>query len=151
MLEGIPGHETFAAQYFIIPLEQLEIVLDRMFAIPLDEFVVGDSGLALRAPDLHGPREYASVIVHPIVERPGDDFLGVISEVVEYRDVRITGCLGAFRTNFLIHPQVFDRQRVVGQMRRRAQQHAAIRVERDRAGNVRVLADEPHGSFHFGF
>src|SRR5215510_2505885 len=64
MLEGIPGNEAFARQYLVVPLEQLDIVIERIFAIRLDEFVVDDSGLTLRTPDLHGPREHAPMIVH---------------------------------------------------------------------------------------
>src|SRR5262249_14905697 len=87
MRERIPRAEALAAEHVVVPLQQLQVVLDRMLAIPLDELVVADTGLALRAPDLNGPREHAAVIVHPVVECAGDDFLGVVAEIVKHRDI----------------------------------------------------------------
>ena len=76
------------------------------------------------------------MFVHPVVQRPGDDLLGVIAELVEHRDVGIAGQLGALGADLLVGPQVLDRKRVVGHVRVRPQQHAAVGVERDRAGDV---------------
>ena len=121
-----------------------------MLAIPLDELVLVDAGRALRAPDLHRPREDAEVVVGPVVERAGDDLLRVIAEVVIDRDVRIAGDLGALRAELLVGPQVLGGQRVVGLVRVRPQQHAAVGVEEHRAGDVGMRGDELHRRAHLG-
>src|SRR5437764_15279521 len=43
------------------PLDQREVVLDRMLAHPVGEVVVRAPGLALRAPELRAPRAEAEV------------------------------------------------------------------------------------------
>ena len=77
------------------PLDQGEIVLDRVVANPIREVVVGEAGLPLRAPELRRPREGAEVVVHPVVCTALDRLLGLVLEVVEDGDGRVPGERGA--------------------------------------------------------
>src|SRR5439155_14138968 len=70
------------------------------------------------------------------------DFLRMIAEVVEHRDVRVAGDLGALRADLLIVPEVLRRERLVALRAVGAQQYAAVRVEGDRAADVWMLRDE---------
>ena len=103
MVERIPGHVGLSPQLAIAPGEQLQVVLGRVRAIPLDEVVVLDSRLAHRRPDLHGPEELPQVLVDP-VEAAGDHLLRVVLEVVEDRDVGIAGELGALLAEEPVEP-----------------------------------------------
>src|SRR5215467_430168 len=76
--ERIPVDETAAAERSIVPREELEVILHGVFAVPLDELVLRDPRRALRAPDLDRPGEHPEMVVGPVVERAGDDFLRVI-------------------------------------------------------------------------
>ena len=147
MLEGIPVDEALAAQLLVAPAQQLEIVLGRVLAIPVDELVLVDAGLALRAPELDRPGEQAEVVVQPVVEDAGDHFLGVVAKVVEDRDVRVAGELGALLRRSSGRSKSSAGKVVVRLVAVRAQQHAAIGMERDAAGDVRVAGDErDHGA-----
>src|SRR5262245_48794168 len=89
MIERIPVDESFALEYFIVPFEQFKIILDRMLTKPVDELVLFDARLLLRAPEFHGPGEDAHVIIGPRVEAAGDDLLWMIFEIVKDRNVWI--------------------------------------------------------------
>src|SRR5438270_397489 len=105
MIEGIPVHISLAAELLVTPLEHLQIVLERVLAIPLDRLPILDSRDSLRTPDLDRPGEDAEVIVHPIVEDAGDDLLRMVAEVVEHRDVGVAGDFGALSADLLVGPE----------------------------------------------
>src|SRR5438552_4228997 len=65
MLERIPAHVAFAAELAIAPAQELEIVLGRMLAVPVDEVIALDSRFLHRRPDLHRPEELPEVLVGP--------------------------------------------------------------------------------------
>ena len=71
MVERLPRDVTDAAELLVAPAEELQVVLDRMVAEPVDVLVVGDAGLAHRRPDLDDPGEHAEMLVDP-VERAAD-------------------------------------------------------------------------------
>ena len=137
MLERIPAHVAFAAELAIAPAQELEIVLGRMLAVPVDEVIALDSRFLHRRPDLHRPEELPEVLVGP-VEPAGDDSLGVVFEIVKDRDVRIAGQLSPFRADLLVVPQVFTVHFGVGQMIERTQQYSAPGVKRHSSSDVRV-------------
>src|SRR5207253_6528570 len=57
MVERVPIDVALAAELAIAPANELEIVLGRMLAIPVDEVVALDARLLDRRPDLHRPDE----------------------------------------------------------------------------------------------
>ena len=81
------------------------------------------------------------VLVDP-VERAADHRLRVIAEFVIDGDRRIAGELGALAARRLVEPQVLGVHLVVRHVLERPQQHAAPRVERRAAGDVRMTNDE---------
>ncbi len=133
----------------VAPLQQLQVVLGRVLAVPVDPVVVGDAGLAVRRPQLHGPEQRAEVLVEPVLGA-GDDLLRVVLEIVEDADRRIAGELGAEFAETLVDPQVFGRHVGVGLRAHRPQDDAAVGVEADRRTDVRVLGDEVHHRAHLG-
>ena len=142
MVEGVPVDEALALERAVVPLHQLQVVFERMLAVPVDELVVRDAGLPLRAPDLHRPGEHAAVVVHPGIEIAGDDFLRVVAEIVVGGNRRIAGDPGAVLADLLVGPQVFRRHLLIGKVGVRPQQDAAVGVKGDGAGDVRMPRDE---------
>jgi hypothetical protein len=53
-----------------VPAIELEVVLDRVVAEPVDVLVVLDARFPHRAPDLDDPAEHAEVIVDPVEHAP---------------------------------------------------------------------------------
>jgi hypothetical protein len=49
MHERLPVDVRLAAAVLVAPLDELEVVLDRMLAVPVDPLVVGDAGFLVRA------------------------------------------------------------------------------------------------------
>src|SRR5690606_5904046 len=82
VIELVPIDIAPAFQLVIAPLQQLEIIFDRVFPIPLDKLEVVDAGLPLRTPDFYRPHVHPQMGVNP-VKTAGDDLLRVILEVVE--------------------------------------------------------------------
>ena len=85
-----------------------------MLSDPVGEVVVGQPGLALRAPELGRPREHAEVVVHPVVRAALDRLLRLVLEVVEDRNRRIAGELGAALADQLVSAQIRGGKLVVG-------------------------------------
>src|SRR5262245_15540717 len=104
MLKRLPADVRLATELLLAPPEELEVVFDRVIAEPVDVEVLLDARFAHRAPDLDHPAEHAEVIVDP-VERPTDDLLGVIAELVVDRDCGVARQLGALRADALVVPQ----------------------------------------------
>ena len=50
MLERRPIHKAEAIKFFIVPLDELQVVFDGMVAEPVNELVALNAGLALRGP-----------------------------------------------------------------------------------------------------
>ena len=141
MLERFPVDVRHAAELLLAPAKQLEIVLGRVIAKPVDIEIFFQSGLAHRAPDLDHPAEHPEVIVDP-VERAADDLLRVITELVIDGDVRVAGKLAALRADALVVPEILGVHLRVRQMIERTQQHAAPGMERDTPHDVGMTDDE---------
>ena len=153
-----PRDETAPAQGLILPLQQLQVVLDLVLPKPIHEAVTPairllhiDAGHALRAPQLARPGIHAEVIVQPVVEDALDGLFGMVFEVVEDRHRRVAGQPGDGLADLLHRPQVGGRNRVIGAGAIRAQIHAAVGVKGDRARDVRVVDDELDHRPHLGF
>ncbi len=141
MVERPPAGVRGAAQLLVAPANELQVVLGRMVAEPVDVLVAFDAGLAHGRPDFHDPGKNAEVLERP-QERRADDRLRVVAKIVMDGNGRIAGQLGALLPDGLVNPQVFGRHRVVGLVVEGTQQHAAPRMEGGAAGDVRVARDE---------
>ena len=141
VLERVPVDVALPVQLLVVPLEQLQVVLGLVVTNPLDEAVVGDPRLALRAPELRRPRVDAVVVVEPVVTATLDRLLRVVLEVVEHRDRRIAGELRRLLADQLVGAQVTRRVVLVGIARVRAQMDTGERVVRDVARDVRARDD----------
>ena len=125
-------------------LQQLEIILNRMLAIPIDELELLDARLLHRTPKFNRPGKHTDVLIRPSIEAAGDDLLRVIFEIMKDGNMGIGRDLRPLLADLLIGPQIIGRKRIIGTIIIRAQQHAAHRVEGDRASNIRMLTDEVH-------
>src|SRR5258707_5771037 len=103
----MPIDKTLALQNFIVPLEQFDIIFNRMITIPFDIFEILNARLLHWTPKLDRPRIHTAMLIRPFIERASDHFLGIIFELVEYRNIWIARDLGALRTNLLGCPHIF--------------------------------------------
>ena len=149
VLKGIPVDIALTPECCVGPGQQLEVIGHRVLAKPVDVLVVGDAGLAHRAPDLDRPFVQAEVVVNP-VKAAGGDLFGVVAELFKGADGRVASELSALGALRLEHPQVFGRHIHIGMAGKRPQQHAAPGVEGDAAGDVGVPGDEIHHAAHLG-
>ncbi len=134
----------------VAPLEQLQVVLDRVLAEPVDPLVALDVGRLVRRPDLDHPEQRAEVLVEPVL-RAADDFLRVVLELVPDAHRGVAGELLAERGETFEGPQVLGDHVVVAGRAHRPQDHAAVGVEADRRADVRVRDDEVDHRTHLGF
>src|SRR2546423_10038433 len=112
------------------PLEQRDVVLDRMVPDPVGEVVVGETGLPLWAPELRRPREDAEVVVQPVVRASLDGLLRLVLEVVADRDGRITRQLASPLSDQRARAKVGPSGLIVRATRGRAPMHTAERAVR---------------------
>ena len=140
MLELVPVDVAAVAE-LVGELQDLEVVLGRVIADPVDEVVVLEAGRALRAPELGHPRERAEEVVDPVDVAAADDHLRVVLEVVEDRDRRVAGEPRRLLADELERAEVDRREVVVRAAGVRAQVHAAERVVADVARDVRAIDD----------
>src|SRR5690349_16502255 len=82
MLERFPWPMRRAFQHVFAPAIELEIVVSRVIAKPVNELVVGNARFTHWRPYLHDPRECTEMLVEP-VERSADHRLRVIAKLVE--------------------------------------------------------------------
>src|SRR5204863_440630 len=82
-------------------------------------------GLALRAPELRGPREDAEVVVHPVVRAALDRLLRVVLEVMEDRHGGVARQLGPALADDLVRTEVDRREVLIGPPGIRAKVNAA--------------------------
>src|SRR5688572_8476497 len=106
MFESIPVHISLALQDFIIPLEQFEIIFNRMFTIPLNVFEVFDTRLFHRAPKFNCPRIDTAMLVRPLIERASNYLFGMILEIAIRGNVWVSRNLGTLRADLLKGPQI---------------------------------------------
>src|SRR6266545_1495425 len=139
MLVRVPVHIPSALENFIVPLEQFEIIINGMFAIQIDEFKLFDARLFHRTPKFNRPRKKTQVIIGPVIEAACDDLLRVIFEIVKNRNVRITRELRSLLTDLLIRPQILSWEIIIGTIIIWTQQDPANCMERNRAGDIRML------------
>ena len=104
----------------------------------------GDTGLALRAPDLGGPGKDSQMLVAPVVKDPRDDLLGMVLKVMVDRDGWVAGQLCPLLTNGLIRPQILGRERVIGLRAVGPQKHARVRMKRHCVADILVARDKGH-------
>src|SRR5258706_1053397 len=97
----MPIEKTLALQNFIVPLEQFDIIFNRVITIPFDIFEILNARLLHWTPKLDRPRIDTTMLIGPFIERAGDHFLGIIFEFMEYRNIWVACDLGTLRTNFL--------------------------------------------------
>src|ERR671911_2039595 len=105
VLERIPVHVAPPVQLLVAPARELEVVLRRVVAEPLDLLETFDSRLSLRAPELGRPREDAEVVIEPVIGAALDRLLGVVLEVVEDRDRGVARELGRLLAQELVHAE----------------------------------------------
>jgi hypothetical protein len=129
MLEGIPIHVSLAFENFIVPLQQLEIILNRMLAIPIDELELLDARLLHWTPEFHRPGEHAQMIVCPGIEAARNHLLRMIFEIMKDGDMWVGCDLCALFADLLIGPEVIGGEIIIGAIIIRTQQHAAHRVK----------------------
>jgi len=80
LIEGIPVDVALTCEFFVAPAQQqLQVIFPRVFPIPVDVFVLGNSSLALRTPDFSPSRQKTLLFICPVVEGTGDHLLGVIA------------------------------------------------------------------------
>ena len=103
MIERAPPNMGEAVDLLIAPTNELQVVIGRVIAKPVDVFVIGDARFAHRRPNLDDPTENSEMLVNPIPS-PADHRLGVITELVIDGDVRVTGELGPFLSGRLVDP-----------------------------------------------
>jgi len=142
MIVRIPVDVPLPFQGVIAPGQHLEVVFQRVLAIPVDEPVILDPGLPLRTPDLNRPGEDAPLLIAPAVEIAGDHFFGMVLELVKGGGVGIAGDGRPLLADLLVSPQVFGRHIVIGPGAVRAQQDTAEGVKRHRPGEVRMGGHE---------
>src|SRR5687768_2453572 len=83
VLVWVPVDPALAVELLVAPAQELEVVLRRVVAEPLDVLHVLDSRLALRAPELGRPGEETQVVEEPVVRAALHGLLRVVLEVVE--------------------------------------------------------------------
>ena len=83
-----------AATHFITPFKQLDIVFGWMVAVPMNPVVICDAGFFVWRPNFNGPKLGTQVFVDPVL-RTGNDFFGMVFEVMKGTDSRIACELGA--------------------------------------------------------
>mmetsp|Transcript_15759 Transcript_15759/g.43575 ORF Transcript_15759/g.43575 Transcript_15759/m.43575 type:complete len:491 (-) Transcript_15759:12-1484(-) len=150
VLEGRPVDMGLALALLVAPLQQLEVVLHRVGAVPVDPLGVLDAGLLVGRPQLDHPEQRAEVLVDPVLGA-GDDVLGVVAEVLVDADGRVAAVLFAQGRELLEQPQVLGRHVLVAAGAAGAQDDAAVGVEADRRADVGMLGDEVHHRAHLGF
>ena len=148
VIECVPRDVALASEFLVAPAQQLQVILGRMVAIPVNEVVLLDAGFLGRRPDLDCPEKLAEVFIDP-VEAAGDHLLRVIAEVVEDGNVRVTGELLALYAELLVQPQVLGGHLVISERRERAQYHAAVRVKADARADVPARGEELDHRAHF--
>ena len=121
-----------------------------MLAQPLDEVVVGEAGLALRAPELGRPGVHAEVVVDPVVGAALDRLLRVVLEVVEDGDGGVAGQARRLLADQLERAQVAGREVVVVVPGVRPQVDAAEGVVGDVARDVLPIDDRLDERAHLG-
>ena len=75
VMERLPVDVCRAGELLLAPAKELQIVFDRVIAVPVDVLVALQPRFAHRAPDLHHPAEHAQVVIDP-VERAADNLFG---------------------------------------------------------------------------
>ena len=148
VIECIPVNVALALVGLIAPFEQLQVILNRMLAEPVNVLIARDSGFAHRAPDLNHPTVRAQLCVEPIL-RASNNFLWVIFELVKHADRRVARELFALLALRLEYPQILRWHIVIGFGAERSQQHAAPGMEKEPAANVAMVVDELHASAYF--
>ena len=105
VLESLPGDVCLAAEFFLAPPKDLEVVFGRVIAKPVDVRILLEPGLAHGTPDLDHPAEHPEVVVDP-VERAANDLLRVIAELMVDGDIRIPRDFSPFGADLLVMPEI---------------------------------------------
>ncbi len=148
MLERVPVDVALAE--LVRELQHGELVLGRVLAQPVDEVVLLETGLALRAPELGHPRIGAEVVVDPVDVAALDHHLRVVLEVVEDRDGGIARDACRFLAHELEGAEVGHREVVVRAAGPRAQVDAREGVVADVRGDVLARDDRLDERAHLG-
>jgi hypothetical protein len=132
-----------AGHVVVDPGEQLQLLVERMGAIPLERVRVIEARSAQRVPELGRPAVHPEVVEHPVRADSADHALGVVPEVVVARDRRVPREIGGHPTEELVRPQVVGGERVVGLVAVGADVDPGERVVGEVGADVLAVGDRP--------